>query len=305
MNDAGVPRAARMYRSGLSTGQIGRELGINPGLVWKKLVAAGVSMRSLSLAVGMAQGRRATVDSQGYPRWGDTRVHRIVCKAWHGPPPTPDHEVNHIDGDKTNAHPENLEWVTHSENMRHAIAKGLHPGPPLHFGEGQHAAKLTESDVREMRRLWASGWSAARLGRRYGVAETTAHRAATGRSWKHVEEYGADKKVGAPEANRDTPRPTGVDDSKVADSPPAGNSGRNRRYHLCVSYPSGHQTQTGFDGFDEALAAARAEADKPGLSAVRVFGDGYEVDSRGDGFFVSHDGLSDDEVERLEEVLHG
>jgi len=52
-------------------------------------------------------------------------VHRIVCEAWHGPPPTPDHRVNHIDGDKTNNHPENLEWVTYEENRLHAYRTGL------------------------------------------------------------------------------------------------------------------------------------------------------------------------------------
>lgn len=35
------------------------------------------------------------------------------------------YEVNHEDGDKTNNHLENLSWVTHSENIRHAYDNGL------------------------------------------------------------------------------------------------------------------------------------------------------------------------------------
>lgn len=33
--------------------------------------------------------------------------------------------VNHIDGNKLNCHADNLEWMTHSENTKHAYALGL------------------------------------------------------------------------------------------------------------------------------------------------------------------------------------
>lgn len=51
-------------------------------------------------------------------------IHRIVATAFIRPP-NPGEQVNHKDGDKTNNHVSNLEWVTASENIKHAITTGL------------------------------------------------------------------------------------------------------------------------------------------------------------------------------------
>ena len=53
-------------------------------------------------------------------------LHRVIAEAFcEGF--SEDKEVNHKNGDKTDNRAENLEWVTHTENLRHAYETGLMP----------------------------------------------------------------------------------------------------------------------------------------------------------------------------------
>ena len=55
-------------------------------------------------------------------------AHRVVAEAFWGCDDETK-EVDHIDGNKHNNRPENLEWVTRGENETRAYKNGLHRGP--------------------------------------------------------------------------------------------------------------------------------------------------------------------------------
>jgi hypothetical protein len=55
--------------------------------------------------------------SVGYMHLAGVPMHRIICTAFHGPPPTDQHVVDHIDTNRANNRPENLRWVTKLENV--------------------------------------------------------------------------------------------------------------------------------------------------------------------------------------------
>jgi hypothetical protein len=71
-------------------------------------------------------------------------IHRLIALAFLEPQPTPKHEINHINGIKTDNRPENLEWVTRSQNIKHAFDTGLHP---IKEGINASNAKLTQEDL--------------------------------------------------------------------------------------------------------------------------------------------------------------
>jgi len=54
-------------------------------------------------------------------------VHRLVAELYVKGQTHQKTDVNHKDGIKVNNHYENLEWVTKSENQKHAYDNGLNP----------------------------------------------------------------------------------------------------------------------------------------------------------------------------------
>ena len=76
------------------------------------------------------------------------RIHRIIAKVFI-PNLLNKPQINHIDGNKQNNCIFNLEWVTCQENFNHAKENGL-----TNKGEKQSGSKLTEQQIKEIRRIW-------------------------------------------------------------------------------------------------------------------------------------------------------
>ena len=55
-------------------------------------------------------------ETSGYMELASVRVHIIVATAFHGPKPTKEYVVDHIDTNRRNNRPDNLRWVTRLEN---------------------------------------------------------------------------------------------------------------------------------------------------------------------------------------------
>jgi hypothetical protein len=62
--------------------------------------------------------------SKGVDRPMSVFAHTLVALRYIGQPPSPKHEIDHIDDNKSNNHYINLQWVTHSQNILKAYANG-------------------------------------------------------------------------------------------------------------------------------------------------------------------------------------
>lgn len=107
------------------------------------------------------------------------RVHKLVAAAFLGPCP-PGYTVNHIDGDKLNNTVGNLEYVSRSDNLRHAGKSGL-----MAHGEQNGRAVLTADMVREIRRL-AKELPQSEICRRFNLDPGHVSMIVNRRIWKQV-----------------------------------------------------------------------------------------------------------------------
>ena len=110
-------------------------------------------------------------------------IHRIVAINFI-PNPSGLNVINHIDCNKTNNRVENLEWCTQRHNMTHAIENGL---IAYARGEKSRKSRLTESDVLEIRQLYANAKiSQMALANLFLVGQSSIWSILTRKTWNHI-----------------------------------------------------------------------------------------------------------------------
>ena len=111
-----------------------------------------------------------------------TSIHRAVLETFNPVENMELLEINHIDGNKSNNNIENLEWVTHSRNMKHALENGLLENCSWERING--ASKLTVEQVREIRKDKTHSYR--KLAEIYGVSHTCIADIKRENTWKDV-----------------------------------------------------------------------------------------------------------------------
>lgn len=105
--------------------------------------------------------------------------HRLMAMAFFGPSSL---SVNHKNGNPSDNRLENLEYVTHAENSRHAYWV-LNRGP---HGDKHHNAKLRAIDIPEIWRLHDLGLSTFKIAARFNCTPENIQTILKGKGWIRV-----------------------------------------------------------------------------------------------------------------------
>lgn len=111
------------------------------------------------------------------------RTHRYAWEIEHGPIPAGMLVCHHCDN-RPCVRPDHLFLGTTADNAADRESKGR--GNPGH-GIAQPSAKVTDDDVREIRRLASTGMMQKEIGRRFGIAQPTVSGIVRRVTWAHIE----------------------------------------------------------------------------------------------------------------------
>ena len=94
-------------------------------------------------------------------------LHRLVAKAFLGLDSDTVLEVNHKDGNRHNNVVDNLEVVSHQQNIDHSRITGLKDD----YGEKHKRAKLTNQQAADARTMWKQGVKQKDIAELFGVSK--------------------------------------------------------------------------------------------------------------------------------------
>ena len=119
-------------------------------------------------------------------KYRTVRKNNILCRAFHGEPPTQRHVARHLDDNKTNNSFENLKWGTPKENSADAKRNGVNSTAILKSGEHHLNAKLKESDVLDIRFALSNGARNKDIARIYGLSRPTITDIKNRKTWRNL-----------------------------------------------------------------------------------------------------------------------
>jgi hypothetical protein len=169
--------ACRLYTSGLTLDAAAKELGVSTRFVWNSLRRAGIDRRPRTRGGSKHPTWTGgyTYDKEGYilvrriehpdaNNAGYVRAHRLVMETKLGRELTPGEVVDHIDGDTSNNHPDNLRLFANNGDHLRTTRTGRSQMPPVQ---------------RQVQRLLAVQRACQRLVATLEALENDAH-------WSHV-----------------------------------------------------------------------------------------------------------------------
>lgn len=108
-------------------------------------------------------------------------VHSLLLECFIGPAPHGMVALHFPDPNPSNNDLSNLRWGTMVEN---AADRDVHGTTPR--GENQGNSKLTEADVRQIRKMKSDGITCKRIADLFGVSKSNVQAIVRRRSWNHV-----------------------------------------------------------------------------------------------------------------------
>lgn len=158
-----------------------------------KLIAADGSAINL-----FRKNQKATIsyNSDGYPCFGGSiPVHMYVAHGW-VPGYFEGAEINHKDFDRNNYNADNLEWVTHKQNVDYSVNNNPEWNKSKQ-GANNGRANFTEEQVLTIRKLYDAGMSIAdiiridhpemKTAKEHKSIHSTYANICKRKTWKHIQ----------------------------------------------------------------------------------------------------------------------